>query len=399
MTKLTIKLGLAACVLVIVACSSTETKNGSVAASGKVGSSWAARMQGMAGNLEDLMPYVFSRQEFMDEKNKSKIKKMVAEFEKSIELVPRHIGEEMLGKDPLVKFTIARLQSNTAHAARAFDEGHAEFSRNILKENMGLCFSCHTTNQMGPQSQFTTAQINSSFRIYPTERADYYVATRQYDKALSVLEGVLKTPGNWMDDPHEQVAALRKFLALEVRVKNEPARAAQVIESFLNNQKLPYFIAVDAEAWLKSLRDWQKEKSKDATLAKAQTLLRKAKGSQSTQGYQSAYVDYLRASAILHDSLRRVQDGKLKAEVYQMLGESYETLAEMGTWDLPEVYFEACVRSAPKTNLAQRCYKDFERTIILGFSGSAGIFIPKEERERMSELKSLAGLGEKSTEL
>jgi hypothetical protein len=75
-----------------------------------------------------------------------------------------------------------------------------------------------------------------------------------------------------------------------------------------------------------------------------------------------------------------------------MLGQSYEAISEMGIWDLPEVYYEACVRTAPKTEEAKRCYRDFERSIVLGFSGSAGIFIPKEERDRLNDLKALAGL-------
>jgi len=375
-----------------VACTSSDKKNPSDTAKDANNASWAGRMQLMASGLEDIMPYVFSRQEFADPANKAKLRKMMAEFGKSVALVPQHVGEDMLGKDPIVKFTIQRLEANTKHALRAYDEGHIEFSRSVLRENMGLCFTCHTTNQLGPQTQFTTAQLKSNFRIYPTERADYYVSTRQYDKAIQVLEGVIQNPGSWMEDPHEQVSALRKYLSLMVRVKEDPARAARAVEGFLANQKLPYFISVDAEVWLKSLREWQREKGQRPALAQAQALMRKAKASQSTGGYQSALVDYLRASALLHSGLRSATNAQEKAQIYEWLGQSYETLAEIGSWDLPEVYFEACIRSAPKTKVAQKCYKDFERTIVMGFSGSAGIFIPKEERERMAELKTISGL-------
>lgn len=388
--KLIVCLGL---MLGIVQCSSHKKSEVDTAGNRKFDGSWADRMQGMAKGVERLMPYAFSREEFGNSENKKTIAKLIADFETSIELVPQHAGEEMLGKDPLVKFAISRLKSNTRHALKAFNEGHVEFSRNVLRENMGLCFSCHTTTQFGPENNFSTAKLPSNFRIHPSEKAEYYVATRQFDRAVDILDGVLKSPGSLMDDPHEQVAALRKYLLIQVRVKKDPAAAASLLQNFLNNKNLPYFIANDGETWLKSLLEWQREgKLKGNSFDKAQALLRKAKFKQSNQGYQSALVDYLRASSLLHDSLRETKNAVLQSKIYHLLGQSYETLSETGTWDLPEFYFEACVRTAPKTPISQQCFKDFERSIVLGFSGSAGIFIPKDERERMSELKLISGL-------
>jgi hypothetical protein len=355
--------------------------------------SWSARMRGMAKNLETLMPYVFSRQEFNDSTNNKRIHDLIAEFSKSVDMVPKHAGEVMLGKDPIVKFSVQRLQSNTRSALEAFDEGHMDYARTVLSESMGLCFNCHTSTQFGPEDSFSTKQLAANFRIYPTERADYYVATRQFDRAIDVLEGVLKPAGlTANDNPHEQLAALRKYLSLEVRVKKDPVRAASTVESFLQNQKLPYFIATDAEAWLHSLREWQSEKTPKEPFSRAQTLLKKIGSRQTSQADQGAFVDYLRASSLLHEGLRETAKTETKAKIYQMLGKSYDTLSETGTWDLPEVYFEACVRATPKTSLSQQCYKDYERTVVLGFSGSAGVFLPKEQREHLAELKGIAGL-------
>lgn len=380
-------------VLGLMSCVSGTSRDDSTPNKNNVEVSWSSRMRGMARELEELMPYVFSRVEFNDVENKKRIRGIIADFEKSVAVVPQHAGEVMLGKDPLVKFAIQRLKSNTQHALKAFDENHLEFSRNILSENLGLCFSCHTTTQFGPENNFSNKVISSNFRIQPTERAEYYVATRQFDRAIDLLDGVLQSPANLLDDPHEQVGALRRYLSLQVRVKKDPASASAALEKFLQQKKLPYFIAADAESWLRSLRDWQAQGNKMHEPVKlAQALLKKAREKQSRGSFHSSYVEYLRASALLHEGLRIAKNNNTRAEIYQLLGFCYDTLSEVGTWDLPEVYFEACVRSAPKTAVAQKCYKDFERSIILGFSGSAGIFVPKEERERMAELKVLSGL-------
>ena len=356
---------------------------------------WTAGMRRMASTLENLMPYAFSREEFSNPRNERKVNHLIRSFAKNVKGVPRHAGEKLLGEDPIVKFAIDRLQTNANEAELAYQEGHVEFARNVLRQSMGLCFSCHTASEFGPQNRFSRIKLTSNFRIYPTERVNFYVATRQFNRAIDVLESVLKTPGQMMDDPHEQLQALRQYLALEVRVKKNPARAASLVESFLTQKNLPYFVASDAETWLQSLRRWQREKpSEDSRtlFARARGLVQKGRELQAGDSYEGGYVDFLRASALLHESLRTSKNPMQKAKIYQLLGSSYNILANSGTWDLPEFYFEACVRSAPKTIIAKVCYRDFERAVVLGYSGSAGIFVPKEEQARMNELRALAGL-------
>jgi hypothetical protein len=298
----------------------------------------------------------------------------------------------LLGKDPLVRYSLANLRVNSDQAIRAFDEGHKEFARSALRESVGMCFNCHSTTQLGPQRSFDGSKLNQ-FRLTPTEKADFFVATRQFDKAINTLEGVLQSPVSFYDNPHEQVIALKKYLSLEVRVKQDPARAAKTVERFLAQQKLPYFLAMDAESWLKSLRSWTASKKvQEAPLAKAKALLKSAEKLQTTTGFQTGLVENLRATALLHEALRLTKDNKVRAEIYLLLGKSYDSLSDLGLWDLPEVYYEACVRITPKSDMAKRCYKSFERSVILGFSGSAGVFIPAEERARLSELRELSGL-------
>jgi hypothetical protein len=382
-----IKIGLISILtLGIVHCTSDQKKTET-----PVDVSWSTGMQGMAKNLDKLMPYVFSSKEFNDPKNNIIVKKMISNFADGVEGLPRHAGEELLGKDPIVKYSIARLQTNSRRAQQAFIEGSTEYSRHILSENVSLCFSCHSTQNIGPQNNFATT-LDSKFRLYPNERADYYVATRQFDKAIETLDSVVQSPAALLENPHEQMNALRKYLFLQVRIKNDPGPAILLLDKYLAWDRLPYFMAQDAQAWMNSLKVWQMEKkgSKNSTQL-AQKLLNKSDNAP-IQGYQSGLVDYLRASMLLHANLRFAKTAKEKAQIYGLLGESYETLAELGIWDLPEVYYEACVRTLPYSVEAQKCYKNFERSIILGFSGSAGIYIPKDERERMVELRRLSGL-------
>lgn len=379
----------------IAGCQSSDKNSGPAGSASKAGvQSWASGMRAMATGLEDLLPYVYSQVEFSDSKNRKDIVELLAEYQKSVDVVPQHIGEQMLGKDPLLTYSLERLKENSRQSLKAFQEGHSEYARSTLRESVNTCFNCHSANNMGPEFKFTTSSLSSSFRLSPTERADYYVATRQFEKAITALETVLNSPTSFYDSPHEQALALRKYLALEVRVKKDPVRAAKTVETFLNNKKLPYFMAADAQAWLGSLREWSKEgeaASADVS-STARRLLQKAESLQRTGGSQAGLVQHMRATSLLHESLRTAKSAQDRSKIYFSLGTSYDVLAELGVWDLPDIYFEACIKSWPKSTQAKLCYKSFERNVILGFSGSAGIFIPTEERQRLAALKELAGM-------
>jgi len=76
-----------------------------------------------------------------------------------------------------------------------------------------------------------------------------------------------------------------------------------------------------------------------------------------------------------------------------MLGQAYDVLPDLGAWNiLPDIYYEACIRERPRSALARQCFKNYERNIVIGFSGSGGTYIPNSERKKLRALKKLAGL-------
>jgi hypothetical protein len=58
-------------------------------------------------------------------------------------------------------------------------------------------------------------------------------------------------------------------------------------------------------------------------------------------------------------------------------------------WDLDLLFFETCVRESPKSKVAKRCFQQLSDRVYLGYTGSAGTFIPDDELARLSELRAL----------
>lgn len=354
--------------------------------------SWPQKMQAVGQEIGQILPYAYSRKEYHDPKNRQTIQIKLDRFEQVVHGIPAHLGQKLMGKDPIVQYSLSHLKDDVRLAKESFDKGHTEYSRNVLRGSIGHCFRCHSRSELGPEYDNVTP-LFGKLRLDPSEKADVFVATRQYDKAISLLESVLKSPSNFYEHPYEQERAIKRYLALVVRVKKDPSRAIHTIDQFLSRKNIPYYLAEDARQWKKSLRSWMHEKGKKPDgFTQAKKLLKGAHKLQEYQTHQAANIEYLRASSLLHDEIRSTSKKVKRAEIYSLLGSSYEVLSDLGFWSLPEIYFEACVRELPGSSLAKGCYKSFERNVLWGFSGSSGIFVPREERERLEKLRKLAGL-------
>src|SRR5262249_9382005 len=130
-------------------------------------------------------------------------------------------------------------------------------------------------------------------------------------------------------------------------------------------------------------------KKKGDLMSQAKKRIERAGQLQQYPKDHAGDIEYLRSTALLHDYLKSKKNGKSLAEVYYLLGNAYEVLDDLGYWNLHEVYYESCISSAPKTDLAKHCYSRLEESVYSGFSGSSGVHIPPNETLRLKKLKDL----------
>jgi len=104
----------------------------------------------------------------------------------------------------------------------------------------------------------------------------------------------------------------------------------------------------------------------------------------------SAQVYLLRASSLLHEQLRLFPRGKLAVPALHDLGLAYETLESVGIFELKDYYYLLCMKEAPHSTIAQSCYRQYERGVYDGYTGSSGTHVPPELQARLKELKALS---------
>lgn len=354
-------------------------------------------MQGLAGDVYALIPYVYNREAFFDIHNRNEIQTHLERLAKDTHKISPKMGKEFLGNDPLLEFSLTSLKQDLNRALESFETRHLDYSRNTLKTAIGHCFRCHSVVKVGSAAQWKLGEI-SKLQLAPAEKIDLLVAGRKYEEALEVSEDLIKNKELMQNRPFEYEDVLKKYVTLVARWDQKPKKALEPLNWVEEQKNLPTYLRLQVKSWINSLSDWAKDKkpldafSSKQLIAMAEKAMNQAEAAKEFARDRAGDVEYLRASTYLHEALRKEITETNRGKALYLLGQVYEVLDELGAWNLHEVYYEQCIRQFPATQRAHQCYNRLEASVYFGYSGSSGIHLPAYERVRLQELKGIAGL-------
>jgi len=354
---------------------------------------WQEKMQSLAQVMGELLPELVSPNG--DPKIIEKDAKALSELSHSLK-EGRMTGKMMPPSDldPSIGLVAGRFSDETKHAYFAIQHGNLNYGKTLLRSTTAYCIACHTRHENGPE--FPTFPLNPKVEgLGREEKAEIYVATRQFDKGLAEFQSLIADEELVKKHPFEWERPLRNALAIAVRVKNDPSLAMDSVNTALKSPFVPEFERASLLKWKDAIESWKKETKPKANtenqlVSEMKRLIANAKASQSFPIDHSGEIQYLRASGSAHDLLRVTKKPQVKAEALRTAGIAYEVLANPVFWPMHELYYKACVRELPHSKLAQDCYQHFEQSVYFGYTGSAGTFIPDDIQTELLELKSLA---------
>ncbi len=352
---------------------------------------WSEKMKGLYSALTELLLDVSSEERF---KSKANEKRIEQNAKKLADLAHDISQTDAPDPDPSIPMISSLFDDDAKRAYNAFKTGHKTYSRTILRTVSGYCIACHTRNQSGPK--FDELPTTPAFKkLSKLEKANFYSATRQFDRALGEYQSLVENGKFAQEKAFEWENSIRNALAISVRVRKNPDETLKVIDKALQVKNAPEFILENARAWKKSALEWKNEGARkpmtdEGYSAEAIRLITAARASQKFPADHHGDIYYLRATEVLHDQLRLFPESRSYGEAMLMLGMAYEAMGDLNMWSLHEMYFESCIRKVPHTEAAAGCYKHYEKAIYLGYTGSSGTNLPKEELQKLSELKALA---------
>jgi hypothetical protein len=344
-------------------------------------------------DVKKLVPYIYDREAYTNPKNHDQIAASLRHLAQSAHHVSAEAGKPFLGDDLLIQYSLKNLKDDLNRATLSFQGGQKDFSRSTAKASLNHCFRCHTVSAVGGTTAWDLDF--SSLKLAPLEKADLLVATRKPDQAMVFMEQQLSSGEMQKNYAFDFESMLRRYLALMIRVENAPTRAQTQLEKLMANRDTPHYISEQANSWRKSLKAWASEKKRPTynspeQLFKAVTArFEKAEAIQQYDKDHNGDVEYLRATAMLHQGMILLKKPADQARALYLLGKAYEVLDELGSWNLHESYYEACLLKDPKSAMARNCFNRLEASLFMGYSGTSGTHLPTEERDRLQRLKQM----------
>jgi hypothetical protein len=348
-------------------------------------------MQAMKASLErltgDLLRYqggAFTQQE------KARVLRITRE---SSQLAGKaHAMAESKALDPALKILAMNLDRDLEHGAAMWKQGHHAYGRTVLLQSTALCMACHTRKAAPELSASEEPVRGADLSI----QATYFSAVRDFDKALGVIRLGIADDTYRLTRSTEWERFIRQGLQIAVRSKQSPDEGLKLLEQVLATRELPVLFRKDVESWMAQLKKWEQESARvalteEGAWAEALRLHDQMESKRKFPADRSAEIEALRLSSILHGFLERYPATSRLADALYLQGVAYEALRPAALWNVSESFWAACIRTSPHTGIARQCYQSLEDSVLLGWTGSAGVILPDAVRLRLKGFSELAG--------
>lgn len=351
---------------------------------------WSSSMHNSAQSFKELLPYIYGQEVFNNPAKQSTIEKKLQNFSNSLHRIPEAQAQKMFGNDPLVTKGLSDLKQLADRAYSYYAVGKYNYSQNILKQTSKYCFQCHTRVPMGPQDISWGSFTLSEYNLNSFEKAQIYVAMRQYDKAKDSLLTLIKQQTKERT-PLIKERAIKYYLLISIRGQSNFNSAYTLVDQQLNNSQLSKNFRTQLKTYKKHLLYWMANFSKtNHSLENVEKIL-KIKNQTLPTYKEEQFVQYATAATILHSLLNSENNNKTKAEIYYYLGHIYDYLIEGSFWELPDTYYEVCVEIHPLSPIAKKCVNRLKENLMIKSSGSEYFEIHEIEKYRLEKLKEKAG--------
>ncbi len=376
--------------LIVALCVPAFLGSAVATASGKGQAPIKQEMGGLFVVTTELLPLVLDKASFEKKENRRKI---TAHIEKLKTLSSNMVTatDKFKDGDPSVRFISERFSEDMEYALDMWKQGDREVPRRLLRNVTDYCISCHTRTAKG--AHFNDEFMPKALKSMPTvRRAEYLAATRQFSAAMKEFE---KASGDIVfskNDPTGWAQAVRKLLAITVRVEQSPSLTLEMLSRLQDDPRgIPDLLQAEVSQWRKSAKAWSEERglvgpSTDQKITEIERLFNEGKKHDELVR-SGGLVSYLRASTMIHEMLSTEKKSPRIQELYWLAGRAASELKEINFWTMQDIYFESCVRASGDKSLGKRCLDAFEESVVASYGSGSKSNLPEFMRRRIDVLK------------
>lgn len=348
----------------------------------------AVAMPEIAAALRVALPLSLSAERFAAPENQAAIDHSLTALRDGAHELETH-GRSL---DESFAYLSRSLARDAEEIKRRYDAGRLDETRFLLGALVEDCVGCHSRLPSGADSRIGRTLFDSldTTSLTPLEQARLEVATRQFEAALERYEDLLLAPES--SPPQLDLeGVLDDYLTVAIRVRENLPRARSTLEAFAERPDLPSYLATLVQQWTDACEELAGAIGSAEPLAEAERVLDAAQVLGRYGRDRATLVHQLVASSLLLRYVAAHPEPSLDtAHAYFLLG-VVELKSGRSFWLAEaESYLEAAIRTAPGSDWAKRAYVLLEEQTLASHSGSAGVHVPPDVRQRLRELREIA---------
>ncbi len=313
---------------------------------------WHESMRYMATTLTDLIPELNKPEVYITAAEKSAVIRNSKKFLGLVHTIKDNSNPPTF--DPLVPMISNELKNQVEQSVKLMEAGQWSRGKHQMLDVSRHCIACHTLKQ-GPTS---IPILDTNFdRLSFSQRANYFAATRQFDKALVNFESLLADKEWARTHQEEWNDAFQKLLAITIRVRNDPNLTFELLSRFFDADSYPSGLRKTAKIWRQHVKEWETETKKNSsapTLLAMKALLEKAEKLQAGRREPVSFVLFLRASEQLHSYLSSRNQAN-NQEALLLAGRSAEGINDQNFWNYSEHYYSKCITTNKDSAIGKVC--------------------------------------------
>lgn len=286
-----------------------------------------------------------------------------------------------------VSFLAASLDRYANWIRRSYEWGRYDTMQRLVHDAVDVCVACHTRLPSDRDSPLAEGFLaGADIAALPAERrAQLELATRRFDEALHTLESLL--PGI-VDDDARFEQAMRAYLVVALRVKNDPRRARQVCEQLAASSRISDARRKQLNDWAGALQHLEIAPPLAGDLDAARELVNEAE-TRRNAARGDPLVGFIAASRLLYEFLDSDAGSIAQgAEAYYLLGLSQYRIESMAWLPQAELFLEKAIRTSPASPSARRALALLRAKVEEGFVAQ-GEAIPEEVVRHLQMLSEM----------
>jgi len=336
--------------------------------------------------MDQMFPILFDDNKFSTPENKKYIANAIQKLQELFKTAKPHFDSKSL----TYRISFDVIDKQLSDATTAMKYNNENYARNILKDFVSVCTSCHTQDSKLRTlfSGTTRAHFSNNLQF-----AEFNYMTRNYPTAIKSYDIYVKNNKDLSEA--DLLTIMKRILTIYVQVYNRPEDAITELKKFKSYPHHTPFSAKNLEEWLVGLHDLVEQKVSKIKLTDFKQL--------KAQVYKILGPLDEPGSAEFPSKKEKVARVWLRGQLYHYLNTSppKDEIPEILYWlaivdrsinysfyySLADMYLKECMLQYTSHPFAKKCYDEYESYVTFSYSGSRGTDIPEDIQQELKALK------------